>query len=166
MFFFKLNYRSLTPSIRIKLLRDAKGETPDDFLEYMNSWSIESIGLIALDTRLGVLDNPEASKVNQAMKKFIQYAFEYDTLPGIWRLVKTPGFWRVMKTYEELTNMFRAYAEEAIKRLEGNIVDDEQEPGVFEKLLKVDKHVAFVMAFDMLVGGVETVNLQTFKNLK
>lgn len=29
--------------------------------------------------------------------------------------------------------------------------------GVFEKLLKIDKHAAFVMATDMLMAGVDTV---------
>lgn len=38
---------------------------PESFLNNVNEWSIESIGLIALDTRLGILEDPEKSKLNQ-----------------------------------------------------------------------------------------------------
>lgn len=33
----------------------------------------------------------------------------------------------------------------------------DREASVLEKLLKIDRQIAVVMAFDMLVGGVDTV---------
>lgn len=50
---------------RIRKIRDANCETPVNFFETMNEWALESIGLIAFDTRLGVMDNPRASELNQ-----------------------------------------------------------------------------------------------------
>ena len=49
---------------RVRSIRDAKNEMPDDFYETLNEWALESVGLIALDTRLGIMKNPEAAKLN------------------------------------------------------------------------------------------------------
>lgn len=57
---------------------------------------------------------------------------------------------------------FRAtlyFIDQAIENLEKKPVESNQhrEPSVLEKLLKIDKHVAIVMALDMLLAGVDTV---------
>lgn len=91
------------------------------------------------------------------MKKFIQYTYQYDILPSVWRVYKTPGFKKVMDNYDEMTRIFRAYILEAVKKLEGTKqTEKDHEAGVLEKLIKIDDHVAFVMAFDLLTGGVDT----------
>jgi cytochrome P450 family 12 len=46
----------------VKKLRDTNNETPGNFSDYLNRWSLESIGVIALDTRLGVLDEKSANE--------------------------------------------------------------------------------------------------------
>lgn len=131
---------------------------PENFLNYLNEWALESIGLITLDKRLGVMENPESSKVNQLMKEVIQLSFEYDIQPGIWRMFKTrhPGFKHVMKTYEKLTGTMKEFAEDAMKKFEVSSTADDHEAGVLEKLIKIDKHVAFVMVLDSLIAGVDT----------
>jgi hypothetical protein len=50
------------------------------------------------------------------------------------------------------------YVEDAMERLEKNPTADENEQGVLEKLMKINKHTAKVMAFDMLLAGVDTVS--------
>lgn len=35
--------------------------------------------------------------------------------------------------------------------------DSNREPSVFEKLVKLDKHYAIIMALDMFLAGVDTV---------
>lgn len=47
--------------------------------------------------------------------------------------------------------------DEAIIRMENNPTQSSDSQSVLEKLLKVDRHVAVVMAFDMLMAGVDTV---------
>lgn len=61
-----INYFSL---YRIKQIRDDKFEAPDNFLNEMNKWSLESIARIALETRLGILTNIEK---NSDAQKFIE----------------------------------------------------------------------------------------------
>lgn len=139
---------------RIKKNLNVNKETPADFLDYLNEWALESIALIMLNKRLGIMENPEASKINKLAKQVFDYSFEYDVLPGIWRVYKTPGFMKAMKTYEKMTGTMKKYADEAMEELEKAKASDDQDAGVLEKLMKVDKHVAFVMALDSLMAGV------------
>ena len=120
----------------------------------MNEWALESIALITLDKRLGVSNDLEARKINDLVKKVFDLSFEYDILPGIWRKVKTPGFKNVMKTYENLTGTMKKYADEAMLRFDSTKLVDNQDAGILEKLMKIDKHVAFVMVLDSLIAGV------------
>lgn len=43
-------------------MRDANMEMPGDFWEKLNEWALESIGLISLDSRLGILNDQSASE--------------------------------------------------------------------------------------------------------
>lgn len=49
--------------------------------------------------------------------------------------------------------------QKAVERIEDKSVANisDSEPSVLEKLLKIDKNVAIVMALDMLLAGVDTV---------
>ena len=154
-FFFDL-YNDLKIFLRIKQIRDEKNETPEDFHNYLNEWALESIGLIALDKRLGVMENPQSSDINRLMKEIFKMSYEYDVLPSIWRTFKTPGFKNVMKTYEKLTGLMKNYAEDAMKKFDETNPSLDHEAGVLEKLMKIDKHVAFVMVLDALIAGVDT----------
>jgi cytochrome P450 family 12 len=47
---------------------------------------------------------------------------------------------------------------EAVERYEKNPTPTEQEPGVLEKLIKIDKNIGTTMAEDMLAAGVDTTS--------
>lgn len=54
------------------------------------------------------------------------------------------------------------YIDEAIEKFEENPSSEHnREPSVLEKLLKIDKHVAVVMALDMFLAGVDTTSSTT-----
>lgn len=48
------------------------------------------------------------------------------------------------------------YVDDAMKRFE-KLDDNSTEHSVLQKLLKIDRQYAIVMAFDMLFAGVDTV---------
>ena len=112
--------------------------------------------MITLDKRLGVMNNPEKSEVNQLLKEVSRLSFEYDVQPGIWRTYKTKGFMNVMKVYETVTGTMKNYADDAMKKFDGAKPSPDHEAGIFEKLMRIDKHVAFVMVLDSLIAGVDT----------
>lgn len=139
---------------RVKKNLDFKSEAPADFQDYISNWALESIALITLNRRLGIMENPDSSKINKLIKKAFELSFEYDALPGIWRTIKTPGFINVMKTYESMTKTLKGYADEAMKEIDQAKSSDGEDAGVLEKLMKIDRHVAFVMVLDALIAGV------------
>lgn len=54
-----------------------------------------------------------------------------------------------------------SFIDKSIAELEKK-TDHSEEDSVLEKLLKIDKHVAIIMALDMLMAGVDTVNSNNF----
>lgn len=142
---------------KIREIRDARNEMPDNFYEYLNDFGLESIAVIALDKRLGVIDNPNSSKLNQMVKDMFVSIYELDFKPNIWRFYKTPAFLKAMKNYEQITEIVHNFINEAIKERKNNESSGDSEgEGVLSKLLKIDKNVAIVMVMDMLVGGIDT----------
>ncbi|XP_033255640.1 probable cytochrome P450 12a5, mitochondrial [Drosophila miranda] len=69
---------------------------------------------------------------------------------------------KLMKSLDGVQEITSAYVDEAIERLEKEakegVVRPESEQSVLEKLLKIDKKVATVMAMDMLMAGVDTTS--------
>lgn len=88
-----------------KANRDANNELPADFGHELNKWALESIGVIALDQRLGVLvgDNADARLLIKSVKDFFQLSYELDVLPSIWKLVATSKYKQLMKVFDDLT---------------------------------------------------------------
>ena len=78
--------------------------------------------------------------------------------PSIWRWIKTPGFKKAMKVYERAALEIKGYVMEAVERYEKNPTADDQEKGVLEKMIKIDKNIGIAMAEDMLFAGVDTTS--------
>uniref|UniRef100_A0A1S4JS48 Uncharacterized protein n=1 Tax=Culex quinquefasciatus TaxID=7176 RepID=A0A1S4JS48_CULQU len=145
-------------------IRDEKNETPADFSQWLNRWALETVGVLALDTRLGVLGKDISADTKSIMtniREFFELSYHLDILPSIWRYYKTPTFKRLMTVLDELTRIIMAKVDEAVIRLDKNPSQDSDSQSVLEKLLKVNRDVAVVMAFDMLLAGVDTTSSAT-----
>jgi hypothetical protein len=59
----------------------------------------------------------------------------------------------------KLCRIVGGYVDDAIEKFEKHPTADDQEAGVLEKLMKINKHTAKVMAFDMLLAGADTVRV-------
>lgn len=89
-------------------LRDSNNEMPKDFNHELNKWSLESIARIALDSRLGCLQDDsrvdeDSKKMIQAVHDFFELIFKLEFLPSIWKYVKTPAYHRLMKALDTMT---------------------------------------------------------------
>lgn len=64
-----------------------------------------------------------------------------------------------MNIFDQMTEIIMFYVDNAVKRLEeqGQLDSDASDRSVLEKLLLIDRRIAVVMAFDMLLAGVDTV---------
>ncbi|XP_026464272.1 cytochrome P450 CYP12A2-like [Ctenocephalides felis] len=153
---------------RMNHLRDSNNEMPKDFSHELNKWSLESIARIALDTRLGCLQDDsrvdeDSKKMIQAVHDFFDLIFQLEILPSIWKYVKTPAYHRLMRALDTMTNVSLKKVDAAIERMINTSQDSksEHEASVLEKLLKIDRNVAIIMAMDMLLAGVDTTSYTT-----
>nr|XP_019551561.3 cytochrome P450 CYP12A2-like isoform X1 [Aedes albopictus] len=145
-------------------IRDDKNELPGDFSQWLNRWALETMGVLALDTRLGVLDDSESEEAKlivNNIRQFFELTYQLDVLPSVWKYYKSPTFNKLMKVLDSLTEVVMAKVDDAVIRLEKNPSAPSDTQSVLEKLLKVDRHVAIVMAFDMLLAGVDTTSSGT-----
>lgn len=86
-------------------LRDANNEMPSDFWMEVNKWALESIGRIALDTRLGsISDNPtsESLKLIKHVHMMFELIYQLDILPSVWQIVRTPNYYKLMDCFDVL----------------------------------------------------------------
>ncbi|XP_062127077.1 LOW QUALITY PROTEIN: probable cytochrome P450 12a5, mitochondrial [Drosophila sulfurigaster albostrigata] len=147
---------------RIRDIRDSTTfEVPDTFEEEINRWTLESVSVIALDKQLGLIntnrDNPRAKMLFENLTDFFALAADIEIKPSLWRYIPTPGFKKMMRILDNIQEVTVSYVNEALERLEREPSNKpEHEQSVLEKLLKIDKKVATVMAMDMLMAGVDT----------
>ncbi|XP_073817034.1 cytochrome P450 CYP12A2-like [Musca autumnalis] len=174
LYFQKMSQVNRELMDRIRQIRDPQTlEVPNTFEEEINRWTLESVSVVALDKQLGLIstnrDNPTAKRMFQALTDFFTYSLEIEFKPSIWKYYKTKTFEKLMQSLDEITDITKGYVEEAITRLEeerlnGVAEKSDNEKSVLEKLIKIDKKIAMVMAMDMLMAGVDTTST-TFTGL-
>lgn len=107
-------------------------------------------------------DHEEFRQLYGLLKEFFIYCVDIDSKPPIWKYYKTKTFKKAISMLDDITDITKKYVDETIERIEEdrrNGVPEKPESGqsVLEKLIKIDKKIATVMAMDMLLGGVDTV---------
>lgn len=69
-----------------------------------------------------------------------------------------------MWVFDQMTDKIMKRIDIAVVRLEAlkkaNVTVNTSDRSVLEKLLLIDRSIAIVMAFDMLLAGIDTVQLQ------
>ncbi|XP_055902449.1 cytochrome P450 CYP12A2-like [Eupeodes corollae] len=150
---------------RIREIRDPKTmEVPDTFEDEINRLTFESVAVIALNRQFGLIrknrNDNEAKLIFETLRSFFELSVVLDMGPPIWKYIKTKKFHQQMKNYETLSEISTKYVEEAIDRIENDKTPrrENEEKSVLEKLLKIDRNVAKVMASDLLMAGVDTTS--------
>ncbi|XP_013107495.1 cytochrome P450 CYP12A2 [Stomoxys calcitrans] len=159
---------------RIRQIRDPQTlEVPHTFEEEINRWTLESVSVVALDKQLGLItknrDNPMAKQLFKALTDFFTYSMDVEFKPSIWKYYQTPTFKKLLASLDTITDITKTFIDEATARIEeesknGAPEKPESEKSVLEKLIKIDKKIAMVMAMDMLMAGVDTTS-STFTGL-
>lgn len=153
---------------RIRHIRDPSTlEVPGDFFDDINRLAFEGIAGIALNTRLGLIqtnrNSAESKTIMKCVRNFFILSEELEIKPSIWKYVKTPKFYEMMKTLDTMTDICNKYINEALMRIEhdseGKLTSElGKEKSVLEKLVRVDKKFAVVMALDMILAGIDTTS--------
>lgn len=92
------------------------------------------------------------------MKEFFILAYELDVALSFWKYFKTPKFNKLIKVFDQMTETIMYYVDQAVRRLDAeDQAKTNADRSVLEKLLLIDRRVAIIMAFDMILAGVDTV---------
>ncbi|KAI8130705.1 putative cytochrome P450 12a5, mitochondrial [Lucilia cuprina] len=134
----------------IKRIRDPNSkEVPENFQEYIKYWTIDSVGLIALDTDLNMLNNSEAHPAAKIlidnMEEFFQLLLELDMQPSMWKIMATPKFKKIIKILDLMNELSLTYVNKALEGLHKE-----------ERLASKDPLTAATMAMDIFIAGVDT----------
>uniref|UniRef100_A0A8W7PEZ2 Cytochrome P450 n=1 Tax=Anopheles coluzzii TaxID=1518534 RepID=A0A8W7PEZ2_ANOCL len=141
-------------------MRDEKNELPKDFDQWLNRWALETMGVLALDTRFGVLKDEqteEAKKILGLVRNIFELTYKLDVEMSLWKYISTPSYRKMMSVFDDLTALIMAKIDEAKQRLEKQPSNSANQ-SVLEKLLKINKHVAVIMSLDMLIAGIDTTS--------
>ncbi|XP_052899594.1 probable cytochrome P450 12a5, mitochondrial [Anopheles moucheti] len=141
-------------------MRDSKNELPKNFDQWLNRWALETMGVLALDTRLGVLESDqsqEAKKIIGLVRDLFELTYVLDVEMSLWKYFSTPSYKKLMRVFDDLTNLIMAKIDEAKERLEKQPSNSANQ-SVLEKLLKINKHIAVIMSLDMLIAGIDTTS--------
>lgn len=92
-------------------IQNEKGEMPENFQDYLNRWSLESITAISLEKRLGLMNfkdkNESGMKIAKAVRKIILLGMEFEMKPSAWRYYETKRFKELLQAYDDLTEYIR-----------------------------------------------------------
>lgn len=95
------------------------------------------------------------------MNEFFELSSIYDVSPSFWKYYKTKNFHRLMNVHDQVTEISKQYIDKATKRFEKcSEIPNGSDKSILERLLKIDREIAIVMAIDMLLAGIDTVNIR------
>ncbi|XP_063624022.1 cytochrome P450 CYP12A2-like [Cydia splendana] len=177
----KVNPALLKPKL-VKIYAPGLGEIAEEMVERLTrlskegdylqnnfdleitKWSLESLALVSLGTRLGCLqdnldeDHP-ARQLIKCTNDIFELSFKLEFLPSLWKYIATPNFKKLMKTYDLQWDISAMYIEEAKKLAKERGSDvPEEDKSILEKLIAIDERVAILMANEMLMAGIDTVS--------
>ncbi|XP_068083405.1 probable cytochrome P450 49a1 isoform X1 [Anabrus simplex] len=148
---------------RMKDLRDKNGQLPDDFINHMFRWALESICYIALDTRLGCLKpnnkpDSETEKLITAVQVVLKGMFTIDLPPYLIPSEREKLWKEMVESMDFFNELVMKYIKQAQNRIMQRPPDAQKDMSVLETLLikNEDPMIACVMALDMFLGGVDT----------
>nr|XP_031846911.1 probable cytochrome P450 301a1, mitochondrial [Nomia melanderi] len=162
MYISSIEEASLAFLQRIAAIRDEHGEVPDDFLNEVHKWSLESIARVALDVRLGCLDenaNAETQELIDAVCTFFVNVGVLELKIPFWKLFNTPTWLQYVNALDTIVNTTSKYTAAALERIRQG-KDNANEPSLLERVLGLenDTKLATILSLDLFLVGIDTTS--------
>ncbi|XP_057340783.1 probable cytochrome P450 49a1 [Microplitis mediator] len=146
---------------RIDRIKNNYDEVPDDFLNEINKWSLESIAKVALDLRLGCMDedaNFETQQLIDAVHTFFTNVGILELKIPFWKLFNTPRYRDYVRALDTLLNFTIKYTQIAMEK--SKYKDKNRDLSLLERVLEIDDNkngnLASVLALDLFLVGIDT----------
>ncbi|CAB3359762.1 Hypothetical predicted protein [Cloeon dipterum] len=152
---------------RMLALRDGNLELPEDFDNEIHKWSLECIGRVALDVRLGCLDaasgeNSEPQKIIDAAKFALRNVAVLELKMPFWRYLPSALWTKYVKNMDFFREVCMKYIDEAMKRLQTKDPESpSSELSLVERILanEPDPKTAYILALDLILVGIDTISM-------
>ncbi|XP_072746303.1 probable cytochrome P450 49a1 isoform X1 [Anoplolepis gracilipes] len=147
---------------RIAKIRDKKHEVPNDFLNELHKWSLESIARVALDVRLGCFDDNADAGTQRLIDALITFFKNVPVLElkiPFWKIFNTPTWQQYVNSLDTIVSTISKYTDSALLRAKNNM-DSDKELSLLERVLALegDTKVASILALDLFLVGVDTTS--------
>ncbi|KAJ9592494.1 hypothetical protein L9F63_015910 [Diploptera punctata] len=143
---------------RINKIRDEHLEVPEDFLNEIHKWSLESIARVALDIRLGCLDDDlphdsDTQTLINAVTTFFEKVGVLELKFPFWKIFNTPTWCTYIKSLDTITRMTKKHIQQAQQSARTD--------SLLQRVLALEPghpHIAHVLAIDMFLVGIDTTS--------
>ncbi|XP_014208635.1 probable cytochrome P450 49a1 [Copidosoma floridanum] len=148
---------------RIERIKDGANEVPGNFLNELHKWALESIARVALDVRLGCLDEedapPETQRLINAVLQFFKNVGPLELKIPWWKYFPTPTWRQYINALDVILSTTSKYTNIALERakLSGKAKD---ELSLLERVLQIEGNtqLATILAFDLFLVGIDTTS--------
>ncbi|XP_063537986.1 probable cytochrome P450 49a1 [Cydia strobilella] len=142
---------------RLREIRKEDNETSEDFLNEVHKWSLESLGLIALDTRLGCFhasSGSESQRLIDAVNTFFLCVGQLELKAPWWRLWNTRMFKQYVNALDTILSVTLSHVERALEESKAS-----SNKSLLQDLVAAaGTRVAAVAALDMFLVGIDTTS--------
>lgn len=150
---------------RIHEMRDENNELPGDFLHELYKWALESIGRVALDTRLGCVSkdgNEESKRIIDSINAFFWTVAEVELRMPIWRIYQTSAYKKYIGALDTFRDLCMRHINIAMEKMNNSTdVKSEEHISIVERILQKTNNpkIAAVLALDLIMVGVDTTSV-------
>nr|WCC58038.1 cytochrome P450 [Pharsalia antennata] len=151
---------------RMLEMKDENEEMPADFDNEIHKWSLECIGRVSLDVRLGCLDpnlppDSEPQKIIDAAKYALRNIAILELRFPFWRYFPTTIWTKYVKNMDYFIEICMKHIDAAMERLKTKTVLDEKELSLVERILanEPDPKTAYILALDLILVGIDTISM-------
>ncbi|KAE8745658.1 Cytochrome P450 CYP301 [Frankliniella occidentalis] len=148
---------------RVRRLRSPAGDAPPDFVNEIHKWSLESIARVALDARLGCLDDrppADTQALIDAVNTFFMNVGVLELKPPLWKIFPTPTWKAYIRALDDITNITSGYITRALDALrETEHAELGPDASLLQRVLAShDARTAHILAIDLFLVGIDTTS--------
>ncbi|XP_026271774.2 probable cytochrome P450 49a1 [Frankliniella occidentalis] len=160
---------------RLGTMRDEKNELPDDFINELYRWSLESLGVAALGTRLGCLRvrDPHQRLDQAGTERLLAAVRTFFETVAVVELRKPYSRWLRTRDWRRYVAALDVFREECMRHVEGAAVgagrstDGGGQRALLRQVLERtgDPRLTAVLAMDLMLVGLDTSSVSTATSL-
>lgn len=147
-------------------LRDEINELPENFVEELYCWALETLGLVVFNKRLGYLEgNAEVETIVEMARAIFADVQELEvSSPQWWRLATTPKLRDLRRAHDILLRFVQSSVAESEAALETRSPDAEGDGLTLVEMLLLDPELsredAHAYLMDLLTAGIDAVAIK------